>query len=119
MKLKNLIGKQVIRTNPRNLPGSSEGFWDFSFMTYPIEIIDVGRNHIFYKNIYPKNSWIEKKFGYDYVNKIEKIDICSDDGKWVEYLESDKEKHLENERQWQEYYEKKYPEQIRIMQENW
>ena len=49
MKLNKLIGKQVIRTNPRNLPGSSEGFWDFSFMTYPIEIVDVGKKYIFYQ----------------------------------------------------------------------
>lgn len=57
MKLLDLIGKQVIRTKPSKLPSSGR-FWNFSFMTSSIEIVDVGQNNVFYKNVYPKDSWM-------------------------------------------------------------
>ena len=120
MKLKKLIGKHVIRNKPKNLPGSSRGYWDFSFMTSPIEILDVGTNYIFYKNIYPQDSWMRKDpKWFDFVNKIETMDISNDDGCWEEFNAAHKEHYLDNSSKWHQYYEKTYPDQIRAIQQAW
>lgn len=118
MKLKDLIGKQVVRTKPQELPGGNKGFWNFSYMDSPIEILDVGEKYIFYKNVYSEDSWIRKdpKFS-DYHNKIEKMDISSDDNHWIEFKKENKNKYRSNMCRWQDLYQKKHPNEIRLMRQ--
>jgi hypothetical protein len=120
MNLKKLIGRKVVRTKPRDLPGGSEGYWDFSFLTSPIEIVDVGTQYIFYKSVYAPNSWMHKEPRmWDLIHKIDTLRISDNDGFWVEFNPADQEKYLANENKWREYYEKTYPEQIQAMRAAW
>lgn len=106
MNLKKLIGKMVVRTKPMELYTSSKGFWNFSFMTSPIQIVDVGDRFIFYKTFLSFNKAD---------SRIECLELRHNDNNWEEYHEDQKSKYLENNWKWHDIYEKRHPKEIALM----
>lgn len=109
MNLKKMINKTVIKSKPTEV---YEDFYDFSFMDSPIQIIDVGQNFIFYKDIshftYIPESVIKK-------DEIRKIPIVYNDNSWVIYDPDQKEDYVTNRINRHIKYEKENPELIRAM----
>lgn len=107
MNLKACIGKLMVRTKPFEL---SEGFWEFSFMDRPIFIVDVGVKNIYYKYLSTFSNQQEI---------IHTIDIKYNDKKWIVYNENKKEEYRNNQWKWHDIYEKRHPEEIKLIRQSY
>lgn len=115
MKATELIGQWSIRSKPREIHPEQKGYWDFSYMDEPIFVVDVGEKYIFYK-VKP----LPKKF---YKTELEYLSakdflhcalVSTSLNGWEKFDETKMEFYLKRISECNEFYEKTYPEKIKV-----